>query len=89
MLSAPEALAINEALQTKPLAGGWSRDGCRHLVSQLLSRQARADGLLSPLAQATIRGPRWASLAHRDSEHEPMARRFTAWLPTHLQVDPT
>ena len=29
------------------------------------------------------------SLTHRDSEHDPLARRFTAWLLTHLQADPT
>ncbi|VVP71716.1 Glycine cleavage system transcriptional activator [Pseudomonas fluorescens] len=59
------------------------------LVSQLLSRQAQADGLLVPLVEATIRGPSWALLTHRDSEQDPLARRFTAWLLTHLQADPT
>lgn len=59
------------------------------LVSQLLSRQALADGILSPLVDATIRGPNWALLTHRDSENDPMARSFTAWLLTQLQVEPT
>lgn len=59
------------------------------LVSQLLSRQAQQDGLLTPLVDATIRGPSWALLTHRDSENDPLARSFTAWLLAHLQVDPT
>ena len=59
------------------------------LVSHLLSRQAQADGLLVPLVDATIRGPNWALLTHRDSENDPLARSFTAWLLAHLQVDPT
>ncbi|MCU0117417.1 LysR substrate-binding domain-containing protein [Pseudomonas sp. B2M1-30] len=54
------------------------------LVSQLLSRKARADGLLQPLAENTIRGPNWALLTHRDSESDPMARAFTEWLLKHL-----
>ncbi|WP_438868727.1 LysR substrate-binding domain-containing protein [Pseudomonas sp. L1(2025)] len=59
------------------------------LVSQLLSRQAQADGLLTPLVEATIRGPGWALLTHRDSENDPLARSFTEWLLMRLQVDPT
>lgn len=55
------------------------------LVSQLLSRQAKADGLLQPLVEDTIRGPNWAMLMHRDSENDPLAQRFTAWLSDHLQ----
>ncbi|MBK5534782.1 LysR family transcriptional regulator [Pseudomonas sp. TH08] len=55
------------------------------LVSRLLSRQARAEGLLQPLVEDTIRGPNWALLTHRDSEHDPLAQRFTAWLSDHLQ----
>jgi len=39
------------------------------LVSHLLSRQAQADGLLVLVVDATIRGPNWALLTHRDSEH--------------------
>lgn len=59
------------------------------LVSQLLSRQALADGLLVPMVEATIRGPNWALLTHRDSEHNPLARCFTQWLLSHLQGNPT
>ncbi|MBK5373701.1 LysR family transcriptional regulator [Pseudomonas sp. TH43] len=54
------------------------------LVSRLLSRQARAEGLLQPLVEDTIRGPNWALLTHRDSEHDPMARRFSEWLLSNL-----
>ncbi|MGY4641524.1 hypothetical protein ACVWVP_005484 [Pseudomonas sp. TE24901] len=39
------------------------------LVSHLLSRQAQADELLVLVVDATIRGPNWALLTHRDSEH--------------------
>ncbi|RON81022.1 LysR substrate-binding domain-containing protein [Pseudomonas fluorescens] len=57
------------------------------LVSQLLSRQVRADGLLQPLDEATIRGPNWSLLTHRDSENDPMAKSFTAWLSANLNPD--
>ena len=56
------------------------------LVSQLLSRQARADGLLQPLVEATIRGPNWALLTHRDSENDPMTRSFIDWLSANLSL---
>lgn len=52
------------------------------LVSQLLSQQARANGLLQPLVEQTVRGPNWALLTHRDSEDS--ARSFCAWLLEHL-----
>lgn len=52
------------------------------LVSQLLSQQARANGLLQPLVEQTVRGPNWALLTHRDSEES--ARSFCAWLLEHL-----
>lgn len=55
------------------------------LVSQLLSRQGQAKGLLTPLVDATIRGPNWALLTHRDSENDPLARCFIEWLSSHLQ----
>ena len=54
------------------------------LVSQLLSRQARANGLLQPLVEQTIRGPNWALLTHRDSESD--ARSFSEWLMTNLEA---
>ena len=57
------------------------------LVSQLLSRQARATGLLQPMVEQTIRGPNWALLTHRDSENIPMARAFTEWLVDNLAAD--
>lgn len=50
------------------------------LVSRLLSRQALESGLLQPLVEATIRGPNWALLTHRDSENNPLARCFSEWL---------
>jgi len=53
-------------------------------VSQLLSRQARATGLLQPMVEQTIRGPNWALLTHRDSENTAMARSFTQWLVENL-----
>ncbi|WP_443694212.1 LysR substrate-binding domain-containing protein [Pseudomonas sp.] len=54
------------------------------LVSQLLSRQSRASGLLQPLVEETIRGPSWALLTHRDSENSPLVRSFIEWLLSHL-----
>lgn len=57
------------------------------LVSQLLSRQARATGLLQPMVEQTIRGPNWALLTHRDSENTPMARAFTQWLVDNLAAE--
>ncbi|MDN7143035.1 LysR family transcriptional regulator [Pseudomonas sp. JQ170] len=56
------------------------------LVSELLSRQARASGLLQPLVEQTIRGPNWASLTHRDSEYDPLAQSFSGWLHDNLQA---
>lgn len=53
------------------------------LVSQLLSRQACANGVLQPLVEHSIRGPNWALLTHRDSENS--ARSFSDWLMGHLQ----
>ncbi|WP_166360272.1 LysR substrate-binding domain-containing protein [Pseudomonas akapageensis] len=54
------------------------------LVSELLSQQARANGLLQPLVEKTIRGPNWALLTHRDSENDPLARSFSEWVLEHL-----
>ncbi|WP_095169092.1 LysR substrate-binding domain-containing protein [Pseudomonas sp. Irchel 3H3] len=56
------------------------------LVSQLLSRQALANGSLKPLVEQTIRGPKWALLTHRDSENNPLARSFSEWLVNNLQT---
>ncbi|MGH8433793.1 MAG: LysR family transcriptional regulator [Pseudomonas sp.] len=55
------------------------------LVSQLLSQQALANGLLQPLLEQTIRGPNWAWLIHRDSENNPLPRSFCAWLLAGLE----
>ncbi|MOA61288.1 DNA-binding transcriptional activator GcvA [compost metagenome] len=55
------------------------------LVSELLSQQARENGLLQPLVEQTIRGPNWALLTHRDSEHDPLAQSFSGWLHDNLQ----
>ncbi|MOA54021.1 LysR substrate binding domain protein [compost metagenome] len=57
------------------------------LVSQLLSRQARTDGLLQPLVDHTIRGPNWALLTHRDSETNALARSFSDWLVSRLEAE--
>lgn len=54
------------------------------LVSQLLAQQARADGLLQPLTGQSVRGPNWAWLIHRDSEHSPLTRSFCDWLEQQL-----
>jgi LysR family glycine cleavage system transcriptional activator len=55
------------------------------LVSQLLSQQARSQGLLSPLCEQSVRGPTWAWLIHRDSESSPLTRSFSQWLQAALQ----
>lgn len=55
------------------------------LISQLLSQQALANGLLQPLLEQTIRGPNWAWLIHRDSEADPLTRGFCAWLQEQLE----
>lgn len=54
------------------------------LVSQLLADQARRNGLLQALVEQSVRGPNWAWLIHRDSEHEPLTRSFCQWLQTAL-----
>jgi LysR family glycine cleavage system transcriptional activator len=36
------------------------------------------------LVENTIRGPNWALLTHRDSEHDPLARSFSEWLINNL-----
>jgi len=54
------------------------------LVSQLLAGQARANGLLQPLGEQTVRGPSWAWLIHRDSESSPLTRSFSGWLQMRL-----
>lgn len=55
------------------------------LVSQLLTQQARSQGLLAPLCEQSVRGPTWAWLIHRDSEASPLTRCFSQWLQDALQ----
>ncbi|MGC5700812.1 LysR family transcriptional regulator [Pseudomonas sp. NFXW11] len=55
------------------------------LVSQLLAQQARAQGLLAPLCEHSVRGPTWAWLVHRDSEASPLTRSFCQWLQGALE----
>ena len=50
------------------------------LVSQLLAQRAVAEGQLQALSQQRVRGPAWACLVHRDSQDDPLARLFLAWL---------
>jgi LysR family glycine cleavage system transcriptional activator len=50
------------------------------LVSQLLAQRAVAEGQLQALSQQRVRGPAWACLVHRDSQDDPLARQFLAWL---------
>ncbi|QOY72989.1 LysR family transcriptional regulator [Pseudomonas sp. OST1909] len=52
------------------------------LVSELLSRPARDNGMLQPMTSQTIRGQNWALLTHRGSEEN--AQCFTEWLVRHL-----
>jgi LysR family glycine cleavage system transcriptional activator len=50
------------------------------LVSELLSAAACATGLLVPLVDMRVDGPRWCWLVHRDSEADPAVASFCAWL---------
>ncbi|HEN8730078.1 TPA: LysR substrate-binding domain-containing protein [Pseudomonas putida] len=50
------------------------------LVSQLLARRAMEEGRLQALAAQRVRGPAWACLVHRDSQDDPLAKRFLEWL---------
>lgn len=50
------------------------------LVSELLSAPARATGLLEPLVDMQVAGPRWWWLVHRDSEPDPAVATFCEWL---------
>ncbi len=56
------------------------------LVSQLLAQQARASGLLQPLAEQSVRGPNWAWLIHRDSASSLLTRSFCDWLEQQLSA---
>ncbi|MFM5660411.1 LysR family transcriptional regulator [Aeromonas veronii] len=50
------------------------------LVSELLSRSARQQGLLLPLSTRRVKGPQWNLLVHQDSEGMPECRAFCYWL---------
>lgn len=50
------------------------------LVSQLLSANARASGLLQLLSERSIPGASWACSIHRDSEKNSLTRYFSEWL---------
>lgn len=56
------------------------------LVSQLLAGDARANGLLTPLSEQTVRGPNWSLLVHQQSERNAQAMGFCEWLSTALGV---
>ncbi|MCO7513959.1 LysR substrate-binding domain-containing protein [Pseudomonas guariconensis] len=56
------------------------------LVSQLLAAPARERGLLVPLDDQRVRGPKWACLVHRDSEADPLSKSFCDWLSRSLQI---
>jgi len=57
------------------------------LVSQLLARRAVHEGRLQALSTQRVRGPAWACLVHRDSQDDPLARQFLAWLKDALGQD--
>ena len=54
------------------------------LVSELLASDLRNQEQLTPLSSRQVRGPRWAWLVHRDSEHDPLAQSFCRWLEQRL-----
>lgn len=54
------------------------------LVSELLASDLRSQEQLTPLSSRQVRGPRWAWLVHRDSEHDPLAQSFCRWLEQRL-----
>ncbi|PWB35321.1 LysR family transcriptional regulator [Pseudomonas sp. SDI] len=56
------------------------------LVSRLLAQQAHDEGRLLALVEQRVRGPNWACLIHRDSEHDPLTRLFSEWLQASLQA---
>jgi LysR family glycine cleavage system transcriptional activator len=56
------------------------------LVSELLAAPARAQGVLQPLNEAYVRGPRWSWLLHEDSTRDPLVMRFCEWLLAELPI---
>lgn len=59
------------------------------LVSELLATAARAQGLLQPLDDARVRGPRWSWLLHDDSARDPLVTSFCEWLLGALPATPS
>lgn len=57
------------------------------LVSELLAAPARTQGLLQPLDEAYVRGPRWSWLLHEDSARDPLVTRFCEWLLAELAIE--
>ena len=50
------------------------------LVSELLAARACEQGLLQPLDDVRMRGPRWSWLVHEDSAADPLVISFCEWL---------
>lgn len=59
------------------------------LVSQLLARRMVDEGRLRPLSEQRVRGPVWSCLVHWESQEDPLARQFLAWLREALQPAPS
>ncbi|WP_416057162.1 LysR family transcriptional regulator [Stenotrophomonas maltophilia] len=57
------------------------------LVSELLAAGARAQGLLQPLDEHRVQGPRWSWLLHDDSARDPLVVSFCNWLLATLERD--
>lgn len=54
------------------------------LVSELLAARACEQGLLQPLDDARVRGPRWSWLVHEESATDPLVISFCEWLLANL-----
>lgn len=59
------------------------------LVSELLAARACDQGLLQPLDEARVRGPRWSWLVHKDSAADPLVISFCEWLLASLPAEAT
>lgn len=59
------------------------------LVSELLAARACDQGLLLPLDEARVRGPRWSWLVHQDSAADPLVISFCEWLLASLPAGAT
>lgn len=56
------------------------------LVSELLAAPARTRGVLQPLSEMRVRGPRWSWLLHEDSARDPLVVSFCEWLLAELSA---